>query len=198
MSQCRDAAEGQGLYHRGPRACSHHQNGPVLMSPRGSLERRAAFTHGPPCWLGAEHRGTGSSPAWLVRTDTGCPGTCKLHSLPWHHFLCCLCHVLRCAKVRHGVRLSLSLPFVQAHCWVVCASPCPNSVSHQVALAVGKKTCKERYFVQPVKGKGDSSLAMKFFSFQKFPASVFFCSLSPSQPVGALRNAALPWDSAAL
>lgn len=169
------------------------------MSPRGSLERRAAVAYRPPCWLGAEHGTRAAAGAWLAGTNTGGLGNCKLHSQPQNHFLHRLCCISSCAEGGHGVRLGLSLAFVQAHCRVVCASPCPNGVSQQVTLAVGdKKNAKRVILSNPVKGKGDSSLAMKFFSLQKFPASIFFCSLSLSQPVGALRDAALPQGSAAL
>lgn len=49
---------------------------------------------------------------------------------------------------RAGARLSLSLPFMQAHCWVM-SSPCPNHVSQQAALAGGEKKCRESYSIQP-------------------------------------------------
>lgn len=85
----------------------------------------------------------------LARTDTGGLGTHKLRSQRQHHFLHRLCHVSSCAEGGQGVRLSLSLPCMQAHCGVVCASPCPNGVIQQVVLAVGERKCKESNFVQP-------------------------------------------------
>jgi len=135
--------------------------------------------------------------AWLARTDAGSLGTRKLHSQPWHHFLCHLCHVSSCAERGHGVRLSLSLPIVQAHCRAVLPCPAQAVPANRLLLQWVRKNGQRVILSCPVKGKGDSSLAMKFFSLQKFPASICFCSLSLSQPEAALRDAALPQDSAA-
>lgn len=59
------------------------------------------------------------------------------------------------------------------------------------------KNAKAVTLSSPVKGKGDSALAIRFFRLHKFPDSISFCSLSLPQPVGTMMDAALPWASAA-
>lgn len=148
LSQCQGTAAGQGSA--------------AMVTPPGHTARTAH------CWclpeaawrggllLPASHRAgwesskrtRAAASAWLARTDTGGLGTYRLYTHPQHRFLHNLCHVLSCAG-EHGVRFSLSLPFVQAHSWVVCASPCPNSVSQRLVLQWVRNKCKESYFVQP-------------------------------------------------
>lgn len=76
----------------------------------------------------------------------------------------------------------------------------PSSIPWVVHATSGaEETLAKRVTLStPVKVKGDSPLTMKFFSLQKFPASIFFCSLCPSQHVETLRDVALPQGSVAL
>lgn len=138
LSQCQGTAAGQGSAAMvtppglTARSLTPPQQ-PLLVLPEAA--RRGALLSPASHHAGCEsaRRTWVAASAWLAGTDTGGLGTHRLYSHPQHRLL---------------RNLWLSLPFVQAHSWVVCASPCPNSVSQRLVLQWVRKNVKS-YFVQP-------------------------------------------------